>query len=306
MEKVVFFIYAPSYNEKIGGSIVLHKLCDLINKCGGKAYLYPIGSAIETREIINNPILFITSFFRKILILKNFKKLSKFNTPVAIVFRKKNSITIYPEIVSGNPLRANKVVRWLLHKPGFHTGSVEFNSNDLIFYFQEAFINPDLNFNVGGKLQVMNIRTDIYTQTNFGARQGSCYLMRKGKKRRISHDLNNSIIIDDLSHEEVAKIFNKVETFISYDAYTLYSQYAAICGCDSVVVPESGISKEAWQPIDELRYGISYGFNEIQLANQTKNMVKEYLTNLEAEYANSVFEFINNCTQYFNNNDQPH
>jgi hypothetical protein len=298
--KRIFFIYAPSYDEKIGGSIVLHKLCDLINRGGDRAYLYPIGSGLKIGDLVFDPLSFVLQLFHKITTRIKFKTLSKYITPVALIFKNRNAIVIYPEIVSGNPLGAKNVVRWLLHKPGFHSGLVDFNPSDLIFYFQEVFNDPYLNCNIGGKLQVMDIRTDIYTRTNFGARSGSCYLLRKGKKREILHDLNCSIMIDNLSHEEVAKLFNQSEYFISYDSYTLYSQYAALCGCISIVIPELGVNKEAWQPVDELRYGVSYGFDEIELARETQGKAKDYLTGLEKEFTQSVREFVCICTQYFN------
>jgi hypothetical protein len=299
MKDINFIIYSPAYDEKVGGSIVLHRLCDLINKEGGQAYLYPMRPHFNIEKPIAST-LDVLFHFLKNSRKSNFKRNVAFNTPIASIWDKKNSIIVYPEIISGNPLREKKVVRWLLHKPGFHTGLIRYDPEDLVFYFQDAFNEHSLDLKIGGKLQVVYPRTDIYRKTNFGERRGTCYLLRKGKGRKILHDLNNSLLIDDLSHEQIAKIFNQTERLISYDMYSLYSQYAAICGCISIVVPEEGVDKENWQPIEELRYGISYGFDDIEWAKKTQGKVAEYLSSQESNSSQSVRDFIAFCNHHFN------
>lgn len=230
----------------------------------------------------------------------NFKRYSGFNTPIASIGSKKNSIVVYPEIISGNPLRGRKVVHWLLHKPGFHTGLIQYGSGDLAFYFQEAFNEHNLDLKIGAELQVVYPRTDIYKKTNFGKRSGTCHILRKGKGRQMLHDLNNSTLIDDLSHEQIAKIFNQMERLISYDMYSLYSQYAAVCGCISIVVPEDEVDTKTWQPIEELRYGVSYGFDDIEWATKTQEKVAEYLSSQESNSSQSVRGFIAFCDHHIN------
>jgi hypothetical protein len=43
-----------------------------------------------------------------------------------------------------------------------------------------------------------------------------------------------------------------VETFISYDTYTAYSLFAVLCECESVVIPDEGVSEEAYALSEEL------------------------------------------------------
>ena len=65
-------------------------------------------------------------------------------------------------------------------------------------------------------------------------------------------------------------IFKRVERFISYDPHTAYSVFAALCGCDSIVVPIDGITKDQWQPDQKSQYGIAYGFDDLDSARQTR------------------------------------
>ena len=85
------------------------------------------------------------------------------------------------------------------------------------------------------------------------------------------HDTTNSILVDNLSLQEIADVFNRSKYCISYDTQTLLSKYAAICGCISIVIPEYGVSKQEWRPNIEDRYGIAYGMDELDWAVDTQD-----------------------------------
>ena len=211
----------------------------------------------------------------------------------------RDAIVVYPEIVEGNPLGGTRVVRWLLHKPGFHTGKAVFGERDLFFFFQKAFDDPLYNKNPDNLLQTFFVRDDVYCQTNFGVRDGVAYILRKGKDRLIVHDVNNSILVDGKTHAEAAEIFNRVRVCISYDLYTMYSMYAALCGCDSVVVPMDGVSKEEWVPEPSGRYGLAYGFDDLEAARSTAPLLLPHLKQQEFQVNSTVGDFVAKCGAYF-------
>ena len=64
-----YIIFAPSYNENVGGSIALHKLCDLINRGGNEAYLYPYfeSALIYDGNLIRPFLMVIKSLVRKLI-----------------------------------------------------------------------------------------------------------------------------------------------------------------------------------------------------------------------------------------------
>ncbi len=230
---------------------------------------------------------------------RKFIRNKAFNTPIAGYKDLENAIIVYPEVTNGNPLNAKNVVRWFLHKPGFHTGNIDYGQDELYFFFQPKFNDPMINKNLNNLLQLVYFREDVYKNKRLKHRVGSCYMMRKGKGRKIVHDLAESVCIDGMTHEEIASIFNKVKYFISYDLYTMYNRFAALCGCITIVIPEENISEDEWQPVEELRYGIAYGFENIEYARKTQSLVRPYLKKQQMRMNKNVQEFILKCEVFF-------
>lgn len=112
-------------------------------------------------------------------------------------------------------------------------------------------------------------------------------------------DLSDGVVIDKLTHVDIARVFNQVEYCISYDPHTYYSVYAAMCGCKSIIVPLEGISKEQWQPVEEFRYGLAYGEDELEHARQTLPKMLALWATREAGNKDAVANFLNKCDAHF-------
>lgn len=294
-----FIIYANSFDENSGGALVLHRLCDLLNRSDVKAFLWP------SMHGLFDPWRPLNSLHRLRMQRRwhrkhgEYKTFPQFLTPIATPEDIENAIVIYPEVVDGNPLRAKHVVRWLLHKPGHHTGRINYGRNDKFFFFQDAFNDPSLNPDSGNLLRTVFVRDDIYHQTNFGPREGVCHILRKGAHRPMAHDAVRSILIDGLSHREAAEVFNRVQTCISYDPYTMYSQFAALCGCDSIVLPEDGMTLDSWYPDKRDRYGVALGWDNLDAARRSAPLLLAHLKQQEQAANQSVHQFIEKCRSYF-------
>lgn len=294
-----FIIVTPGYDDNSGGIVVLHQLCDRLNNLGYDASLWPFYKPVFDSHHPFQGIYRFLKYFRKTL-KYGYKKNSKLDTPTATYSDIRDAIIVYPEVVVGNPLGAPRVVRWLLHKPGFNNGGkIEFGSNDLFFYYDKTFDDSRFNSQPENLLHIISQRSDSYTITNHGEREGSCYLLRKGYKRPLLHDTANTVLVDGMSHEETATVFNQMKFCISYDPYTMYSVYAAMCGCIPIIVPEEGIAKEEWQSTEENRYGMAYGFDDIEYAVQTRSLLLKRLEKQERESNHSVEQFVQKCTDYF-------
>ncbi len=297
-KKPTYIIYSWPYSEEVGGFVALHNLCNHLRKVGREAYIWPAGlptpSTADSKNWLSLP------FNRRKPLNVNFRLNQNFDTSVAALEDLKNSIVIYPEVVAGNPLNAKRIVRWFLNKPGLLTGEIKFTENELCFYYQEAFDDPTLNPNSNNKLQLITVLDDVFKQTKpIEGRRGTCYILRKGKDRAPQADELDGPTIDNRSHQEIAEIFNNHEYCVSYDTHTMYSFYAAMCGCKTVIVPEPGVTKSEWQPIIELTYGRAYGHSDLEWAMQTRELMIEHYQHIQSENLKSVSDFALKCEQHF-------
>ena len=135
----------------------------------------------------------------------------------------------------------------------------------------------------------------IYRNENRPDRKGVAYIVRKGfeKERLPQTETPDAIRIDGMSHAEINEIFNQVDTFISYDEATMYSQFAAICGCDSIIVPGWFPDQETWIASHPLAAnGVAYGFENIEHARATRHKVIDMMDEKERESEESAKNFI--------------
>lgn len=310
VEDKKFIIFSPSYDEKIGGFVVLHKLCHVLNSLGYEAYLFQSFENVElNRRNFLSPFLF---FLKDLLrsFVKGYRVNESFNSPILKDLSNvdlSKFIVVYPEIVFGNPLRAPNVVRWLLHQPGYHNGKVYYGKNELFFKFNSAindFCFPD-STTAKSELKVIHYPLDLYNMDGAQSeRHGTAYCIRKGRGKKFVHETENSILIDGLSHQEVSMIFKRVKRFVSYDTHTAYSIFAVLCGAESVVIPDDGVSIEQWYPDDIDRNGIAYGLSESELvrANNTKLFVAQHVVREEDKNLERVESFVRESFSFFSSN----
>ena len=300
-----FLVFSPSYDETNGGAIVLHKLCSILNDLGYDACLYPYYETYELNK--KNCLKSIQKSLKSFLFpwRKKYKTNPEFNTPV---YKKVNKsswqewVVIYPEIVFGNPLGAKNVVRWFLHQPGFHSGTIYYGKNELYFKFNTAIHDFSFQGSVTStnNLKVIHYPLEYYNTENLPKiRKGVACSLRKRKNKPLQHETENSILIDGKTHKEVAEIFKNVKTFISYDSYTAYSVFAVLCGCDSIVIPEDGVSEEEWYPEQADRNGLSYGFAGLEESRRTAHLVRQHVIKEEKRSVKNVKSFVEEATVFF-------
>jgi hypothetical protein len=304
--KKFILIYAEPYSDMVGGIVALHKLCHMINEAGRNAYLLPMYA--QFRIDVGSTQERAINLAKTISLQDRYTLKPGLNTPVIDprIYTKiptlEDVVVLYPEIICGNPLDARHVVRWFLHDPGHFTKKVYYHTGELYFCYgpeTKPVIIP------GSKLSKTFLEAPDYPLEHYNTRDwseqrsGTAYLLKKGRHKPICHPLEDSILIDGMSHAETAAIFKRVKRFISYDSRTAYSKFAALCGCESVVIPDRGVSEDEWCPDPFLRAGIAYGFDNVEAAKGQMALVEEYFAQRDEVARASVASFLDEVDAYF-------
>jgi hypothetical protein len=289
-------VNCPSFNENSGGAIVLHALVDRLRGLGVEAYAAPISKDYDT---IKSP--WLRALKRWNLRRKQgpFKTHPSMDVPLAPKERVDAGIIVYPETVSGNPLGASRVARWLLNRPGFFGIDAKVTAEEEIFFYQQAFAQDIEGISANRLLQLRWLRDDIYRDLG-GPRAGACRMIRKGTNTldQIPQP-DHAIPLDGKSHAEIAEVFNKTKVFYCHDLYTMYAYYAALCGCIPVVIPQPGLSAEEWRAGFELKNGVAYGEEEMDWAQATRGQLIADVIASKAQETETVVQFLATLTARF-------
>lgn len=271
-------IAAPAYNESIGGVVVLHKLCHILNELG-------YNSSLTTTLKLNGQ----NEYF-----LLN----SNYNTKITTEIDLEKDIIIYPEIQPGNPLGGKNIIRWILndyHLPEKDNIVHTWDDRDLWLYYSEEFYDNLKEKNI---LFIRETKLDIFKNYNLKRDIESCFTYRKNHHLKTSlpiHHPTDSIEIPHIiSDEELVNIFNRSKRFYSYDTETYLNELASLCGCESIVIPNP-LSKTS-----NNRLGVAYGLENLEYAKSTQNQLIEKLKQDEINnsiHAKIIFE---EAFKYFN------
>ena len=312
-----FIVVSP--RQRSGGSIVLHKLCDYLERQGHEAQVFLICRGCFTnKRLWFSWLIWLTYNILNCLayqLCRCTRRLNKNNTGLFEKFfyepvkgvkywygmkAPADAIVVYPEIIYGNPLRGKKVVRWLLYYNHFSERDAAFQEKDLFFCYREIFNDIRLNPE-GRKLGIGHFDFSTYKQTNFDARTGCCYILRKGRNRSDLPRIFEGPIIDDFSEIEKVKILNQCRYCYLYDTQTFYAVIAAVCGAIPIIVPEPGKSRKDYLGNDDISYGVAYGDSEeeVHYAIKTRDLCIQGLKDVENWGEQQVGSFLATCQEYF-------
>jgi hypothetical protein len=272
-----FLIYSFNYDWKSGGNQVLHDLGKILSK-DYTTYVFGTTTVFESKAICVN--------------IDKAKE-------IAI---QDDVITIYPEVISGNPFNAKNVVRYVLYYPGWHAGDKQYSDDELIITYNNEYVK-DTKYDNAFVLTVLNPKLNIM-KNNDKKRNKIGLLVRKCKDFEYKMNLLNKykhllklpvISIDDEINKcsdlrDLSKIYNTITLFISFDPHTYHSTMAALCGCTSIVIPSKEISNEEFYNVQ--KYGVAYGFENIDFAKLTYSKMIDDLKQMEQNTFTQCDKFV--------------
>jgi hypothetical protein len=264
---VNWIVDVSPYDETVGGSIVLHKLAHLLEQRGEKAYL-------TTREKKSG---WMGGYVDKLEM--------QLMEDVVYVAHEDTMVTEFN--------KRFPFLRWILFTPGVFSGNGVFRPNEMIYLYSRYYkVNP--NYKVHGILGVYDFKTGLFVDEH-KPRSGECYTVRKGVDKKVGQHTGVRL---SRSHKktdtELKDLFNSCKRFVSYDDVTMLSLFAAMCGCESVVVPGPLPAHEWRLKIPYLRYGIAYGDSQYELdrAKETRGEILPNIERLEKESSQQIDEMV--------------
>lgn len=203
-----YVIWTPSYCASNGVKI-LHLLYKELEKRGFNVYLYSFPPCTQ-----------------------GFKYLEKISEDV-----KNNAIVIYPEVVTGNPLRFKNVVRYVLNSPGLLGGSKKYHQSEVIFTHIKAFY-PQANI-----LTFPWIDETVFYNANLPKTQ-DCYFVYKGGEFRDAKETQGLFEINinyPKTQKELADLLKTTGILYSYDNCSSLLDEAVLCGAQVKIITKEGI-----------------------------------------------------------------
>jgi hypothetical protein len=227
-----FVIVAPPYSARSGGIMVLHDLCEALNRCGYQAGIVFLhgGNAVEQNysyAVSSHPPLYRDGgayhYYR-----------DEQEAQQAIL----SGTVVYPDLITGNPLGAKSVIRYVLN----------FNESDFLGDFVLAFsaiyskyashvlYKPFHHpaFSDSGAVHWRNRTLDL---TYIG--KGSSFIE--------CHRINNTLLVErdyPRDKEQLALLLRQCRFFYTWDCVSATNIDALMCGAVPVLLHDKQISRD--------------------------------------------------------------
>jgi len=272
MNKLNFLIGFNPINFPInlsGGMTVIKKLSETLTELGNNVYVLNLQYKNKNNHLIS---------------VSDINKLETERT-----------VVIYPEITTGNPFNQKNVSRWVL----YHTNqNVEetWGVNDEYFYFSD-FFETFKTFDTKKILKCYDYHLDTLKNKN-NNRKGYCHI-NKLNRPELDKNIVQKYNSEDLTlgfrtygMEWLCDKMNEKEYFITYDNATFFSVAASLCGCNSVILYDGIKNENLKHKVESFKYGISYGFEEVEETKKTSHLLRGHLENIEKESIQSIKDFV--------------
>jgi hypothetical protein len=149
---------------------------------------------------------------------------------------RRNDIVVYPEVVAGNPLRFQRVVRWVLFYPGVLGGTKTYHPGEMVFTWNKLYMNAP-------ELIVPSIDTSLFFDEGLPKTQDCCFVHKGGRWRHLE-ELEGLLEINmqfPKNRDHLARILKTTGTLYSFDSNSLLNAEARLCGAKVKLVTKDGM-----------------------------------------------------------------
>lgn len=282
-----FLLRNFGYSESCGGCSVLHLLVHLINTAsnsnnGPTAFVSTAKGPCDTNPGYMTPM-----------------------TPSW--FNMSNSIAIYNEMPE-NVFHSTNRIYYILFFPN---NNAVYPQGSYILCWSEGFCQGIDNSLHKFTLNLLQIDMKLFDSIPRSPQREISYILVKKKVWRLS---GRVVTIEDQVDSSLGEhfpvgesklnrlmILAETKRLVSYDRATFISVEAAAMGCLSIVMPAPNVTRDEWLSAvgEAFKYGIAYGFEEINYALSTMDRVNNHLRSLSMKQEDHVREFLQDVRNFF-------
>jgi len=181
---------------------------------------------------------------------------------------------VYPEVQPGNPWGAKRVIRWVLAPPGtqrnsqntaWTPGEVE---GERVYVFHKAKM-PELD---APELYLTAVEHQWFNCQGVGERAGGCLYHQRRKwtdpvpdGSKLLPKIRRERFSKAHHREELAAYLKKREWMLCLDYDTFLMSEAGLCGCYSVLPPNSMFTREQYEASKLGLVGVAWGWDEKEI-----------------------------------------
>lgn len=308
MKKLTFVVCVDRYHYNSGGNHVLHILAQMLHDFGEEVYTFGIG-----KPGFNYKVLEIENFDPSVSEMNTLSEQNKILTNLDY----SSTVFICFGLFNLKYLEGKNVARWIQ----YFDQTIEYDERNLIFFQYPAYNTQKRECD--GYLNIVDFQVDYWFKNSY-KRNYTSVLVKKAVWD--DKDINNTIQTNlqkaqdyfqikefynlepiaglNLYHPEDEKLckprirtaFQQSAQFICFDNSTSHSVFASLCGADSVIIPNTKISPEEYRnSLEYLKYGVAYGFEDLDHMYKTKHLVRQHITDLYHRSFDDVKKFIKTC-----------
>lgn len=271
--KYTYIFFAPPHTERSAGIRFLFDFMSDLRSLGYEVYwtnsisFLPLESDSQSKEFWIS--------FHKALYITQFGKI----------------VAVYPEVISGNPLGAHRVVRILGNFPGLLGGEEMYRATDMVFLYSN-YIRARYKGRVDGIIFKPMLDTGLFRKTNFGKRATKLFYVGKGIFRPGFTTKNHIEITRNFpERSELPRFFNESSEIVIFDNTTSLAQEAALCGCIPILIEDNEVPRDAFKLYELGTAGVAIGYNDVPRAKDTLPSLPELVEQYTKDYPVRVQTF---------------
>lgn len=93
----------------------------------------------------------------------------------------------------------------------------------------------------------------------------------------------------------IKPILQQSEYFLSFEKYTYWNTFAALCGCKVIALDKNNEFSKKVEELPEFNKGIAFSFDNLNHAINTRHLLREQLKNIEIDQIQQIKDFIKLC-----------